>query len=913
MDRRRILTLAVFYVAVPGLLGLALQLARPIPALAAQGTDRVTVSFMGLPANGASTTPVLAKNKSAIAFKTSATNLFNPNFGPAAVVKDLTTGCYDLIAATSTVFPAFVPRVCEPYTVPIVPGLLGSVESLYISGDGRYVVFQAVASGSCSNTSSQVYLVDRQTLVRERIDITSTSNAGVWWRKQSGLSRPCAKSTLPVVSDDGRYVAFVSDSDELLPLGEDTNNADDIYMKDRVTGAIERVSLTTVNGEANGSSGGKLAITPDGRYIAFESLANNLVPNDLNNKRDIFIRDRGTESSPPDTLRVSISSTQVEGNGDSFWPSLSDDARFIAFESRATNLVTGDTNSQSDIFVRDRVLATTYRASVSSIGVQANGASNRPSISADGKAVAYTSAASNLVPLDWNKVADIFVSDLIDRRTYYASRTTFGSQASGGASDYASIAGDGLTVAFQSVANNLATEPDDSNGVSDIFIRRIYSMPERMSADQSGNQGVADANRPSISRDGRYVAFHTLHPFDPADTNGVGDVYVKDRYTDAIERVSVSNTGVEPNGRSTFASISGDGRYIAFASTATNLITETADNNGRTDIYLRDRIANRTYLVSQNDSGQIAQGGDSRFPSISDSGRFIAYQSEANNLVPGDTNGVWDIFLRDTLLQTTIRISVKSDGSQASVGVPRPYSTRPSVATGGGLVVFHSWATDLVDASSPGGADTNGQPDVFLRDWQNGVTERVSLTNTGGQAMGGPSQFATISSNGRFIAFHSTATNLVTGDTNNKRDVFVRDRQAGKTFRFSVSTSGQEATADSGYAKVAPNDVNGALVTFHSEATDLISPGIDTNGVRDCYARWVPLSGTTLAPTGTTWRIATRRPGFETSPALQYDDWSGTCVASRDATPIVFQSAATDVVDTPDTNGSTLDIYVVEG
>jgi hypothetical protein len=902
---RDALTAGLLCVSILGIVAISANRSHAAP-----GTDRITISYLGTPTNGASTRPWLAKNGSAVAFLTGASNLFNPPYSPGAVVKDLGTNCYDLIAVNPTASSVTIPRVCDPSNRPSLPSSMANVGPPYISGDGRYVVFHANSYSNGCLSSSGIFLVDRQTLTRERVDITSSAEPQNPLRLPNGS---CAASSNPVVSDDGRYVAFVSTAVNLLPPAEDNNNVADIYLRDRVAGTIERVSLTTVNGEANGASDGKLSISADGRFVAFESVANNLVPNDLNARRDIFVRDRGLGGNPTDTLRVSISSTQVEGNDDSSYPSISDNGRYIAFESRATNLVTGDTNGRWDIFVRDTVLATTYRASVSSIGVQAAGGDSRyPSITADGKSVAYASGATNLVPLDWNGLQDVFVSDLIEKRTYLASRTLFGSQASGGTSGFPSIAGDGLTVAFESLANNLATEPDDSNNVSDIFVRRIFSLPERISADGAGTQGTADANRPTISRDGRYVAFHTLYPFDPADSNGVGDVYVKDRLTDAIERVSISNTGEEPNGRSTFASISGDGRYIAFASTATNLITETIDNNGVTDIYLRDRIAQRTYLVSQNDSGAIGSGGDSRFPAISDSGRFVAFQSEASNLVPGDTNGAWDVFLRDTLLNTTIRISVKSDGSQASTGSPVPYSTRPSISTGGGLVVFHSWATDLVDASSPGGADTNGQPDVYLRDWMNGITERVSLTSTGGQATGGPSQFASISSNGRFIAFHSSATNLVTGDGNGKRDVFVRDRQAGKTYRFSVSSSGVEANADSGYAKVAPNDVYGALVTFHSEATNLIAPGVDTNNVRDCYARWVPLSGTQLSSTGNTWRVATKRPGFETSPALQYSDWSGTCIASRDATPVVFQTAATDVISGADTNGSTVDIFVAE-
>lgn len=812
----------------------------------------------------------------------------------------LTTIDAETLGVISTQPLGFVPTRATFSTPPLqLPSnFTGSEPSL--SRGGRYLVFTYP-------TSRRVYIYDNLYRSLEFADITSVTEPLNPFRPST------ASSNNPVVSDDGRYVAFVSTASNLLPGAEldDTNNVADVFLADRTKSIfrVERVSLTTVNGEANGASDGRIAISGNGRFIAFSSVADNLVPNDLNARRDVFVRDRGTDVDPPDTRRASISSTQVEGNNVSDWPSISDDGRYVAFQSTANNLVAGDTNNQSDVFVRDFLLAVTDRASVSTIGVQASGASNKPSIAADGRAVAFSSTAANLVPLDWNGFRDIFIRDRIERRTYMASRTTFGGQSAGGNSDNPAIAEDGLTVAFDSLANNLVTEPDDSNNKSDVFVRKIDSMPERMSADFFGNQGATDANRPSVSRDGRFVAFHSRHPFDSNDTNNEADVYVRDRFTDTLERVSVTNTGAEPNGRSTFAAMSGDGRYVAFVSTATNLITETIDDNGQTDIYVRDRIARRTYLVSQNDAGEISRGGPSRFPAISDSGRFIAFQSSATNLVPGDTNNQWDIFLRDQVLNTTIRISVKSDGSQCSQA-PFPASTRPAISTGGGFVVFHSWCKDLVDSSSPGGADTNNVADVYLRDWMNSITERVSLTNTGGQA-NGPSQFPTISSNGRYIAFHSTATNLVADDTNGKRDVFVRDRVAGKTYRASVNSAGQQVYKDSGYASIAPNDTRGYFVVFHSEATDLVPPGIDTNNVRDCYARWVPSSAT--YGVAATWRVATKRPGFESSDSLQYNNWSGTCISSRDASPVVFQTAATDVTPPQiDTNGSTIDIYGVE-
>ena len=231
-------------------------------------------------------------------------------------------------------------------------------------------------------------------------------------------------SALPAISADGRYVAFESLARNLV--SDDTNNFADIFVHDRQTGETTRASVASDGAEANHAS---LApgISADGRYVAFWSSASNLVPDDTNDTADIFVRDRHTG----ETTRVSVSSDGTEANGFSaFIPTISADGRYVAFQSSATNLVSGDTNNFADIFVHDRQTGETTRASVAGDGTEGNNSSDYPSISADGRYVAFHSSASNLVPDDTNDTADIFVHDRQTGETTRVSVASDGTEVS---------------------------------------------------------------------------------------------------------------------------------------------------------------------------------------------------------------------------------------------------------------------------------------------------------------------------------------------------------------------------------------------------------------------------------------------------------------------------------------------------
>ena len=409
-------------------------------------------------------------------------------------------------------------------------------------------------------------------------------------------------------------------------------------MTARATGQVtERVSIDS-GGAAGNDSSLYPSISADARFVAFWSWATNLVNGDTNGRIDVFVHDRQTGA----TERVSLGPGGTQGNGDSHYPSISADGRYVAFWSYATNLVSGDTNTAMDIFVRDRQSGTTERVSLDSSGVQGNRESLDPSISADGRYVAFRSYADNLVSGDANGVQDAFVRDRLSSTTERVSLDSLGTQGNGDSFE-PSISADGRYVAFQSFSTNLVS--GDTNGQTDVFVRdRQSGTTERVSVDSVGTQGNGFSYWHSISADGRYVAFRSYADnLVSGDTNGQPDVFVHDRQNGTTERASVGSGGVQGNGISYFASISADGRYVAFASEASDLVS--GDTNGQPDVFVRDRRNGTTERVSVDSVG--AQGnGFSYWHSISADGRYVAFYSYADNLVGGDTNGMGDVFVR---------------------------------------------------------------------------------------------------------------------------------------------------------------------------------------------------------------------------------------------------------------------------
>jgi hypothetical protein len=382
-----------------------------------------------------------------------------------------------------------------------------------LSGDGQVVAFWSYARNLVpgdTNISSDVFVRDLTTGITERVSVTTAGaegNMGSCW---------------PAISADGSVVAFVGFANNLVP--GDTNGYSDVFVHDRVTGVTTRVSVSSAGVEGNKMSDGRVALSSDGQFVVFSSIANNLVAGDTNGSWDIFVHDRSTST----TTRVSVSSAGLEGNYWSNLPAISADGEVVAFTSWATNLIAGDTNGVSDVFMHDRSTGITTRVSVSSAGIEGDLSSEYPALSADGQSVAFRSFATNLISGDTNGAGDIFVFDRSTGVTTRVSVDSTGGEHDGYVDKQSSLSDDGEIVVFSSDATNLVA--GDTNWKSDVFMHdRTTGVTERVSVDSAGGQsdGYSSIVMGALSSDGQVVAFHSdADNFAPGDTNYFYDVFV---------------------------------------------------------------------------------------------------------------------------------------------------------------------------------------------------------------------------------------------------------------------------------------------------------------------------------------------------------------------------------------------------
>jgi Tol biopolymer transport system component len=436
------------------------------------------------------------------------------------------------------------------------------------------------------------------------------------------------------------------------------------------------------------------------------------------------------------TQRASVDFSGGDASAASFAPSLSDDGRYVAFQSAANDLLTPglDTNNCSDVFVRDTLTGTTSRVSVGPLGVQGDGDSLHPSISADGSRVAFASRATNLVPFDTNQSLDIFVVDVATLVVRRVSVSSAGVEASG-PSIYPALSSDGRCVAYESTAFNL--DPADNDADWDVFWTEIATGTTLLvsrsltGVSGAGPSGGDDHDGPDISDDGKYVTFWSRAPdLVVGDTNGPSgpppicitcgdDVFVRDVITANTVRVSVSSTGGQASNASLHPAISGSGRFVAFYSRASDLVA--ANPGPWSDMFVHDRDADgngifdeaggiSTVIVSVSSAGVQATGSSGgggfgwKGPDLSRDGKRVAFFSQATNLDPGDTNAAFDIYVRD------LTTGITSCASVDPLGVSGNQTAHSVALSGDGArVAFVGLAGSLV------AGDGNGFEDVFVR------------------------------------------------------------------------------------------------------------------------------------------------------------------------------------------------------
>lgn len=425
--------------------------------------------------------------------------------------------------------------------------------------------------------------------------------------------------------------------------------------------SIERVSISTDGNESNYNCE-EPSISVYGRYIVFSSYADNLVSDDNNGYNDIFVHDNTLNI----TERVSISSTGIESDGNSYKPAISDDGRFVVFVSHATNLVEIDTNDVSDIFVYDRLLKQIERVNLAVNGEQANSYSSEPSISGDGNYVVFTSWASNLVENDTNEWGDVFVCNRITGTLERVSISSSGDEQVMPPNsiihvDYEpSISGDGRFIAFTSYAENLVD--GDNNNCQDIFLYdRILKITKRISVSIDGQEATGTSENPAISSNGLYIVFTSnAGNLVENDDNPWNDIFVHDIETGFTEKVSIF-TSEETISRN--PSISGDGRFITFETTKggqtrvsnsnEKIFSSFADVTNYYNIFIYDQTFKTINCITK--SYMLDEANSASYTSyISADGSSVVFTSYATNLIPEDSNYCADIFVYSQYISSSI-------------------------------------------------------------------------------------------------------------------------------------------------------------------------------------------------------------------------------------------------------------------
>jgi Tol biopolymer transport system component len=766
-----------------------------------------------------------------------------------------------------------------------------------LSGDGRWVAFLSSAANLLpgvvdENGGPDLFLYDRGTgetvLVSRSAEEETRTAAG--------------SSGVPSLSADGRYLAFVSGATDLVPGVTDENRGVDVFLYDRVTGTTELVSHAQgARTETANRRSYDPVVSADGQWVAFPSRAADLVPEPVDGRfPDLYLWERRTGEVR--LVSRSTASPVRGGSGESESPSLSADGRYVAFLSNASDLVPGQREGYggSNVFLFDRVSGRTAvidHASWSSTTTGNGRVSDRPRISADGGFVAYASLSTDLVAgaRGWNRSLNVFLFERASGRNTLVSHAAASPLAPGDrVSTGGFLSADGSFVVFSSQATDLVPGQDEvpSGRVRWVGVFLYARSTGRVTlVSGAGGSATKIANRDSValavSGDGGSVLFESaatdLVPGVDAGNDFSRNLYLWDRGTARAALVShgaasaiTAAAGGESSG-DLGARLSADGQWIAFASMATDLVAGVRDTNAAPDAVLQAKTGGRTLLTRRDPARPSATPhGESRFPSISADGRYVAFTSEAADLVPGrGTNSTSGLFLADRVTGVVTRVSRKAGSPRASASGNAQY---PRISADGRFVAYMSTAPDVV----PGQVDESGDWDIFLWDRTTGATVLVSrtaaspVTSTGGFA-------PVINADGSVVAFQSSGKDLVAGqiDDNESDDVFLWDRATGTTVLASRA-AGTTATVGNLSSFEAVLDASGRFVAFTSISTNLVAGVTDTNEAGDVFL-FDRAAGTTA--------LVSRAAS---SPALAAR--GETPVFSADGRFIAFASFGTDLV-----------------
>lgn len=765
-----------------------------------------------------------------------------------------------------------------------------------LSADGRWVAFSSAATnlvagqveGFIQNTQTapDIFLWDRDSGLTRLIS------------HQAGLPTNAAGSCWPLqglgISADGNRVVFGSTAPDLVAGQSDGGSTGDVFLYDRATGANALVSHTS--GGATTAAGGAsdTALSADGSWVAFASTATGLVAGqiDTNAKSDVFLYDSITGTNVLMSHAPGAATTTAnDGSTDLFnlshQLSVSADGSRIAYMSMATNLVAGqaDGNARVDVFLYDRAAGTNALVShaLASATTAGNQDSYEPVLSADGGAVAFLSASSDLLAGDTNQWWDVFVYDPAAGTNALVSRQ--GATPANRFSARPSISSDGAWIAFLSEATNLVAGQIDTTD-QDAFLWSRASGAITLVSHAPGSATTAvGAGDLRISGDGSWLALTSGSESLVAgidDRNATSDVFLYERAT-GVNRLLTARGGAVSVSAGGIAAYSGgnvmsnDGRSVVFISGAPDLPGVTADSNQGADVFLFDRVAGTTTLVSHASGSPMTAGNaDSGSPLLSTDGSVVVFQSNASNLLPNPgSSGQLYLYERST---GAITLVSHAAGAPLTPGSGAVLSDHSSVSGDGRWVAF-AYFGSLIS----GQIDGNGDSDIFLFDRATGTNTLVShASSSPAQTGNGASSAPSISADGRYIAFVSNASDLVPGQVGAGR-VFLYDRITGTITR--VSSSGGGRLALSG---------DGRWVAFVSSAADVVPGQVDTNAASDVFL-WDRAAGTTLLVSHTPATPTTAGNALSSFGSLTF--FAPIALAlSTDGRWVTFYSQATNLV-----------------
>jgi hypothetical protein len=688
-----------------------------------------------------------------------------------------------------------------------LPAPMGSAFSTHqaVSQDGRFIAFDSGADGLSSeddNSVDNVFVKD-----------TTTGAVTLVSRRSGATGAPSHDQCFDAaISDDGTRVAFTCNG----PLDDaDTNGHEDVYVRDLTTDQTILVSRKSNQGDLGNGDSFSPSVNQDGTVVAYTSFASNLAGIDVESVYATNLTSHTTTlvSDPPGTTNPP--------NDTSEHPSVSDDGNLIAFDSRASNFAGDDNNGAPDVFVRNMTTGGVVLASRASgqTGDVGNETSSDPALAGDGSAVAFESSAFNLAPtIDSNGDTDVYVRSLTGNTTSIVDAV--GTTKANSFASQPAIDDNGDVVTFQSPATNLGAlaGPDGRPAVFAAKLGGTITLASR--GDGAGGELATDAEDSSVSGNGRQVVFDSVGSVTGADLPGIETISLRNLAADTTIDVA-RPPGDAPfdnqAGNSAGGSMSADGRFVAFQSSAPGLgvppgvetaivvrdtvtgatvIASRADGpdgapmtnaiepsisadgkrvafvespaQGSSHVWVRDLATGSTILADRANGGDGAiADGDSDVPSIDGAGDRVAFESDADNLDPDDTDTTFDIFVRDLTTDSTTLASRAVNGDKSNDS-----SFDPSISATGDHVAFDTFATNLGDG------DTDDKQDIHVRDLAEGTT-RLASVNTQGEKGDQRSTEASISGDGSRVAFESDATNF--GPVPPTTEVWVHDFNTGST------------------------------------------------------------------------------------------------------------------------------------